>query len=415
MSTPLRVLILEDNPADAELMVLELRRAGFEPEGQRVESESDYRACLIPDLDVILADYSLPQFDAPRALHLLQESTLDIPLIVVTGAVGEEVAVGCIKQGAADYLLKDRLARLGQAVTHALEQKRLRAEKARAEHALRDSERRFRALIEHSRDAIALISADGSILYESPAASRIVGYAVQELVGKKMFGWIHPDDLQNAMSLFAQLLQEPGASVNVEFRYRHKDGSWRWLEGTATNLLAEPSVQALVANYRDITERKRVEEELRYLSTHDTLTGLYNRAFFEEELARLERGRQFPVSLVMADMDGLKTVNDSLGHGVGDELLRHAAQFLRAAFRAEDVVARIGGDEFVALLPQVDAATLDALLERLRKSVAAYNAARDGPALGLSVGGAIAQKGERLAEALKRADERMYRDKKEGI
>jgi len=296
-------------------------------------------------------------------------------------------------------------------VTHALEQKRLRAEKARAEHALRDSERRFRALIEHSRDAIALISADGSILYESPAASRIVGYAVQELVGKKMFGWIHPDDLQNAMSLFAQLLQEPGASVNVEFRYRHKDGSWRWLEGTATNLLAEPSVQALVANYRDITERKRVEEELRYLSTHDTLTGLYNRAFFEEELARLERGRQFPVSLVMADMDGLKTVNDSLGHGVGDELLRHAAQFLRAAFRAEDVVARIGGDEFVALLPQVDAATLDALLERLRKSVAAYNAARDGPALGLSVGGAIAQKGERLAEALKRADERMYRDK----
>lgn len=119
--------------------------------------------------------------------------------------------------------------------------------------------------------------------------------------------------------------------------------------------------------------------------------------FFKEELARLERGRQFPVSVVMADLDGLKATNDGLGHAAGDEALRQAAQLFRSAFRAEDVVARIGGDEFAALLPQVDAAALEAVLERLRQSLAAYNTTRDGPALRLSVGGATVEKGERLS------------------
>ncbi|HEY7492209.1 MAG TPA: ATP-binding protein [Candidatus Tectomicrobia bacterium] len=137
MSVPLRVLILEDRPADAELMLYELRRVGFEPHWQRVETEADYVTHLHADLDVILADYSLGQFDALQALALLREHNFDIPCIVVTGAVSEEAAVECMKQGAADYLLKDRLARLGPAVTHALEQKRLRDDRQRAEAALR--------------------------------------------------------------------------------------------------------------------------------------------------------------------------------------------------------------------------------------------------------------------------------------
>jgi signal transduction histidine kinase/CheY-like chemotaxis protein len=129
------VLILEDQPTDAELMVRELRRAMFDPTWQRVEAESDYVAHLDPALDVILADYKLPQFDAVCALQRLQERGLDIPFIVVSGAISEEVAVECMKQGAADYLLKDRLARLGQAVAQALEQRRLRRERRRAEEA----------------------------------------------------------------------------------------------------------------------------------------------------------------------------------------------------------------------------------------------------------------------------------------
>ena len=122
MPIPLRVLILEDRADDAKLMIHELRRAGFEPQWQRVETQEDYRAALDSTPDMILADYSLPQFDALRALHLLQEHELDIPFIVVTGSISEEVAVAMMKGGASDYLLKDRLTRLGPAVTNVLEQ-----------------------------------------------------------------------------------------------------------------------------------------------------------------------------------------------------------------------------------------------------------------------------------------------------
>lgn len=144
--TPLRVLILEDQPADAELTLHELRRADFEPEWVRVETEQDFLAHLDPALDLILADYTLPQFDAARALHRLQESGLDTPFIVVSGSVGEEVIVECMRQGAADYLLKDRLSRLGLAVRRALEEHRLREEKRRADGVLQESVRQTREL-----------------------------------------------------------------------------------------------------------------------------------------------------------------------------------------------------------------------------------------------------------------------------
>jgi PAS domain S-box-containing protein len=137
MATPLRVLILEDRPTDAELMVHELRRGGFEADWQRVDNEADYLACLDPALDLVLADYSLPQWDAPRALRALQERGLDIPFIMISGSVGEDVAVECMKQGAADYLLKDRMARLGQAVERGLSEAAERRARKRAEEALR--------------------------------------------------------------------------------------------------------------------------------------------------------------------------------------------------------------------------------------------------------------------------------------
>lgn len=141
MPRPYQILILEDYASDAELMVIELRRSGLDFEWQRVDSEAEYLTQLEAGVDVILADYSLPQFDAPRALQLLQERELDIPFIVVTGAVGDEAAVRCMKQGAADYLLKDRLGRLGTAVLQALKQKRLRDEKEQTEQALLQSQK----------------------------------------------------------------------------------------------------------------------------------------------------------------------------------------------------------------------------------------------------------------------------------
>ncbi|MEK6572171.1 MAG: PAS domain S-box protein, partial [Bacteroidota bacterium] len=138
------------------------------------------------------------------------------------------------------------------------------SERKRAEHALHQSEERFRALIENSSDGVALIDSKGSVLYQSSSVSRLLGYSVEEFIGRNVFELVHPDDLQEAERLFAQLLQRPSASVSADMRYRHKDGSWRCIEGLGTNLLADPSVQAIVVNYRDITERRRAEEQIRF-------------------------------------------------------------------------------------------------------------------------------------------------------
>src|SRR2546422_11181780 len=140
---PLRLLILEDRPEDAELALRELRRAGFDPSWRRVDDEAGLKANLAPALDLVLADYHQPQFDALRGLKLMQEAGLEIPFVIVSGAVGDDLAVAAVRQGAMDYVLKDRLGRLGTAVKNALEQAELRrrqrlAQAALEHHALHD-------------------------------------------------------------------------------------------------------------------------------------------------------------------------------------------------------------------------------------------------------------------------------------
>ncbi|MBE3072824.1 MAG: GGDEF domain-containing protein, partial [Acidobacteria bacterium] len=156
----------------------------------------------------------------------------------------------------------------------------------------------------------------------------------------------------------------------------------------------------------------QTEEELRYLGTHDALTGLYNRSFLVEEMARLERGRGFPVSIVMADVDHLKEANDQDGHAIGDALLKRVAQALTAAFRAADVVARIGGDEFAVLLPATDATAARVSLQRVRQVIEENNAAHPGTPIRLSLGVSTAEKPSPLAVVLKEADANMYREKR---
>jgi PAS domain S-box-containing protein len=175
VATQLDLLILEDQPFDAELMLVELRQAGFEPIWQRVETREGYLAQLHEGLDLILADYALPQFDALRALRLVQERGLDIPFIIVSGHISEEVAVECIKEGAADYLFKDRLARLGPAVIHALQEKELRDQKRRADTELRGYAERLEMLQQLDLELAAQLDLD--VLLHS-----IVSRAV-ELVG----------------------------------------------------------------------------------------------------------------------------------------------------------------------------------------------------------------------------------------
>jgi len=184
VSTNIRVLVLEDRAEDAELMVHELRHSQYEPDWRRVDTESEYNAHLGWQPDVILSDYNMPFLDAPRALDLLHELDLDIPFIVVSGAIGEDVAVAMMRRGATDYLLKDRLTRLGPAVRRALEERELRAETFRAERALRASEVRFYSFM-NNNPALALIKDhDGRILYINNTSEQMWGLTPAECLGK---------------------------------------------------------------------------------------------------------------------------------------------------------------------------------------------------------------------------------------
>ena len=168
--------MLEDNPFDAELVLRELGRGGFAPEWQRVESEADFLATLSPGFDIILSDYDMQEFTAPRALELLKQSGFDIPFIIISGTIGEDVAVEAMRQGAADYLLKDRLARLGLSITVALEQARLRRAAQEAQQKLRQGEERFRQLAENIQEVFwSTDVAKNQMLYVSPAYEAIWG------------------------------------------------------------------------------------------------------------------------------------------------------------------------------------------------------------------------------------------------
>lgn len=278
---PLRVLILEDQQDDAELMAHALRQAGIMPDWRRVDTEEDFVRNLEPPPELILSDHSLPQFSSVRALARLRERGMEVPFIIVSGTISQELAIGLLEQGVDDFVLKDRLGPLGSAVLRALERKQLREEKRLGVQKLLASERRFRALIEHSADGIVLLSRQAEVLYSSPTVVRILGYAPEEIVGRNAFDLVHPEDVASAHAQLERMLDSPGGVVSATRHVLHNDGSWHWLEWVGTNLLAEPDVQAIVINYRDITERKRAEEALG--TAHEEL------ACQAEEMARSNR------------------------------------------------------------------------------------------------------------------------------
>jgi len=170
--------------------------------------------------------------------------------------------------------------------------------------------------------------------------------------------------------------------------------------------------QEVVSIVRDITEEKRKEEELTYLSLHDSLTGLYNRAYFESELARLEGSRYYPITIISADLDGLKLINDTLGHKEGDRFLIAGAAVLKNALRSSDILARVGGDEFALILPQTDRSAGEEIIQRIRERVQVYNRQKKGMPLSISIGMALTKgSNQSLEETYRTADSLMYKDK----
>jgi len=326
MNNGLHILIVEDNPGDAELIAECLLEAGLSFVHRRVETERDYLRELEEfKPDVILSDYRLPQFDGITALRLAFERYPFIPFIIVSGVLEDEMAVELLKSGAADYILKDKIARLGAAVRNALSLKAAKEEKARAEE---------------------------------------------------------------------ELLK-----------------SYRELERRVQERTSELS-KANEALGREVEERKKAEERIRYSSFHDEMTGLYNRAYFEEQMRRVDNDRELPISIIAGDVNNLKLTNDAFGHAEGDRLLKRIADILRIACRKSDIIARWAGDEFVVILPKTNLAAADDVCGRVSEECRKVNDMVLQPSIALGSASKTARE-ENIYQILRHADDNMYRNKVE--
>ncbi len=256
------------------------------------------------------------------------------------------------------------------------------------------------------------LARDGAILQANLAGARLLGVEIGNLT-RRRFGAFLPAQSRTTFNAFLEKAFSSQSKEVCEITLLRDGPDPLWAHIEAMLSAAVPGQREVCrAVVSDITARKQAEEELRHLSTHDALTGLYNRSFLIEEMARLERGRGFPISIVMADVDRLKEANDQAGHAIGDALLKRVAQALTAAFRAADVVARIGGDEFAVLLPATDATAARVSLERVRQVIEEDNAAHAGTPIRLSLGVSTAERPSPLSVVLKEADANMYREKR---
>ena len=472
--TPLRVLLIEDSASDAGLLLRQLHKAGLDVQHTRVENAQDLLSALrLQDWDVVISDYHLPQFDAEAALRIVKDHDADLPCIVVSGTVGEDTAVRMMKSGAHDYLLKDKLARLVPAIQREQTEAQIRRERRTALAALEASEERYRRLVDYATDAIFLHDLEGRILDVNDHACISLGYTRAELLHKTVNEFVVRVPDSSSTHIWQDL--SPGTPVNVPAIHRTKDGS---LFPVETRLMqfhskGQPLVLAVA---RDISERKRTEEQLRlsaevfeysreailitnrvgriisinrafaemtgyaqteilgktmrdlsssrqdvafiqqmgdsirqsghwsgefwgrkkdgvifpvllsmvlvkdtngqtrhyicvandisefkyaeqriyYLAHFDVLTDLPNRAMLREWMTSALSQAHYnheEMAVLFVDADHFKNVNDTLGHHSGDLVLAAMAKRLKTSVSSTDLVARMGGDEFVLVLP----------------------------------------------------------------
>ncbi|MFN0089521.1 MAG: putative bifunctional diguanylate cyclase/phosphodiesterase [Acidimicrobiales bacterium] len=294
----------------------------------------------------------------------------------------------------------------------------------------RESERQFLALVEHSTDVVAIFGADGRLRYVSPSIEGMLGCSPDGLDHRGIGRLVHPEDRPVVDQAFGQARARAGAEpVLIELRMRHADGEWRQVEAAVANLLDQPDLRGIVVTARDITDRKQLESRLIHQAFHDPLTGLANRALLLEQLGEALLARapardasrenlapEHPVAVLFIDLDDFKTINDVLGHALGDRLLVELAQRLQACVRPGEVAARFGGDEFAVLLagPHEPSRPTELAEELLRDLGAAVQIGDSPVSVTASVGIVYAEPASTAEILLRNADMAMYAAKARG-
>lgn len=359
--------------------------------------------------ELVVTDIMMPGKNGLEMARDIRQLSPGCQIIVMTAFNESEHLLECINIGINQFIQKPvNFEKLIQVIGRCSDIIQLKRDLRQRE----DSIYLLSQALEQAPTPVLMTAINGSIEYANAAFTRMTGYHPDEIIGKN-HGFLTSASTPNEH--FAGIWQTitAGNDWEGELLNRRKNGQtyWEWVKICPLRN-ADGEIISILKICQDITDRKKYEENLRYLSTHDQLTGLYNRLFFDEEMKRIASSRDFPVSIVIADINGLKQINDAGGHEKGDQAIRMAAQSIMAAFRVGDVVARIGGDEFAVLLPKTDEETARNVVQRIK----CVHSNDSGDLTGtyshlLSLGVATAYSVSELNSALKEADARMYQDK----
>ncbi len=284
------------------------------------------------------------------------------------------------------------------------------SERKRMERELKLSEQKLRNFVENASDVICTVTSQAVVDYISPNVEKVLGYVPEEIESKFFDSLFQPEDRTVLINHLQSAIGEGKQSLG-DFKLRHKDESLHWYGINFSASIDHVDQPIVICNIRNIDGKKKAEESLRYLSLHDQLTGVHNRTFFEKELEKQIEAGDYPLTILNCDLDGLKIINDQLGHAAGDELLKDCARILQSSLRSVDFLARIGGDEFAIILPLTDEKAAEKILDRINKNLACHN--RDKQAeISVSIGTVtIHDKTLTLSDALIIADRNMYREK----
>lgn len=358
MGQPLRVLLIEDSDFDATLLIRMLGKGGYDLQYERVETAGQLQAALGREWDLVIADYSLPQFSAPDALEMVKQTGRDIPFIIVSGAIGETTAVAAMKAGAHDYLMKGNLARLLPVIDREIREAQNREGKRQTKEALRESELRYRLLWETATDAVILFDEEGKIEFVNPAVEEVFNYKPSELIGQNVFLLQPASQHWSQQGGLRRYLKSAAPSRNWRARETlglKKDGTEFPVEAAFSNIHVDQTV-SFVVFFRDITERKRAEQELQENKEQFRIARDIQQHLFPKSAPNCPgldiAGTTFPADATGGDyFDFLPmlenclgiVVGDVTGHGVGPALLMAET---RAYLR---ILARFNSDAGIIL------------------------------------------------------------------